>query len=88
MSGSPTRGLLNGNERDQIILLTEQTTKLAEVVGKLEARVESIKDVQIVGLMTDNGITKNRLDRIEKLFYGMVAAVLAQAAMSIAELMK
>lgn len=86
MAGSPARGLLNGTERDQLIILMEQTTKLVQVVEKHESRFEAMKDGPIASLTTDNAISKNRLDRIEKILYGVVLAVLVQAVNVVAGL--
>lgn len=88
MAGPPTRGLLNGSERDQLIILMEQTTKLVQVVEKHESRFEAIKDGPISALTTDNAISKNRLDRIEKILYGVVLAVLVQAVNVVAGLIQ
>jgi hypothetical protein len=68
-------GILNGSERDQLILLTEQTARLAQVMEKVETRMDSMQNGSVVTLLTGHGVMESRLDRLERVVYGVCAAV-------------
>lgn len=78
MSGHPpisTEIVFGTSDRDQLVKLTAIMQRLVDVTGGLTEELGSLKDTRIVELVSSDGILKEKVGRLEKVVYGLVAAV-------------